>query len=228
MTSHTREIEFKFAVEGEQAFHQLVEYLHLPESSLEHGVTQTNHFFDSQARCLHKKHFAFRLRKEGNTHILTIKGKPQADDGKNSVLSDRVEEEVELSRETAQALLQGHTTPRQVIEEHFGDRSAPLLQIIAAACNQEVLVHIGEFENVRIHLPPVNLPLGETSTTVGFELDTSTFPDGNIDHEIEIEITQHCDAVSIEAGLIELFEQAGIEWHSAPSKAERFFSALSR
>jgi len=228
MTTHAREIEFKFAVQGEQAFHQLVAYLHLPESSLEHGVTQTNHFFDSQAQCLHKQHFAIRLREESHTHILTIKGKPQADDGEDSILSDRVEEEVELSQETARALLQGHTTPRQVIEEYFGDRSAPLLQIIASACNQEALVHIGEFENVRIHLPPVDLVVGEISTPFEFELDTSTFPDGNIDHEIEIEITASSDAVKIEAALIELFQQAGIEWHSAPSKAQRFFSALSR
>ena len=28
-------------------------------------------------------------------------------------------------------------------------------------------------------------------------------------------------------GLVELFQQAGIEWHSAPSKATRFFATLA-
>jgi uncharacterized protein YjbK len=228
MTARSREIEFKFAVHGEQAFLQLLKHLQLPSSLLDTGVTQTNHFFDSQALCLHKNHFVIRLREEGENRILTVKGKKQEETDGASVLSDRIEQEVILPHETALALLRGNITARQAIKQHFGDRSSAILQMIASACHENELVHIGEFENIRVHLPPVDLVIGGTSTTVDFELDTSTFPDGNINHEFEIEITEHSDAENIEAALIELFQQAGIEWNSAPSKAERFFSALSR
>ncbi len=71
VSHHTREIEFKFAVPDIQAFKQLIIHLQLPESLLTAGVTQINHFFDSQALCLHNKHFAIRLREEKQKNILT-------------------------------------------------------------------------------------------------------------------------------------------------------------
>jgi len=228
MAALSREIEFKFAVNGKQAFLQMLEHLNLSSSLLDHGVTQTNHFFDSQELCLHNNHFVVRLREEGENRILTIKGEQQIRTDGNAVLTERVEQEVVLPNETALELLRGTITARQAIKQHFGDRSSAILQMITSACHDNDLVHIGKFENIRVHLPPVDLTLGETSATVEFELDTSTFPDGNVDHEFEIEITENSDAEKIEAALIELFRQADIAWDSAPSKAERFFSALSR
>jgi uncharacterized protein YjbK len=228
MAALSREIEFKFAVNNKQAFLQLLKHLNLSSSLLDHGVTQTNHFFDSQTLCLHKNHFVIRLREEGENRILTIKGEQQTETGGKGVLTDRVEQEVVLPHETALGLLRGNITARQVIKQHFGDRSSAILQMIASACNDNELVHIGEFENIRVHLPPVDLTVGDTSAAVEFELDTSTFPDGNIDHEFEVEIAENSDAENIQAALIKLFQQASIDWDSAPSKAERFFSALSR
>jgi len=227
MTSPSREIEFKFGVPGKQAFYQLIEHLDLPESVLTEGVTQVNHFFDSRALCLHEKHFAFRLREENEKNILTIKGEHASPQRGNSTLSNRVEEEVAIPRQAAVDLLHGRISPQQTIRDHFKSKSASLLQMINTACDDQDLVHIGEFSNVRIHLPPVRLAVENTSETLEFELDTSTFPNGNIEHEIEIEISEHSDATSIEAALIELLQQAGIEWYTAPSKAKRFFAALA-
>ena len=99
--------------------------------------------------------------------------------------------------------------------------------MINTACNDQGLVHVGEFSNVRIHLQAVILPGADTGDKLEFELDTSTFPDGSIEHEIEVEIAEHTDAALVESALVELFQQAGIEWHSAPSKAERFFATLA-
>lgn len=227
MTARSREIEFKFAVQGAQAFRQLVRQLDLPESSLDHGVSQTNHFFDSPALCLHRHHFVIRLREQGEDHILTIKGEQRSNSDGSTVLTDRIEQEVHLPEGTALALLQGSLGPRQVVERHFEERSAAMLQLIQSACGEEELVHIGEFGNVRIHLPRITLFAGGSPHPVAFELDTSTFPDGSIDHELEIEITEDSDAVAIETALIALLRDAGIEWHSAPSKARRFFGALA-
>jgi len=227
MSTPSREIEFKFGVHSKQAFYQLIEHLNLPESVLTKGVTQVNHFFDSRALCLHDKTFVIRLREEGEKSILTIKGEHALPQRGNSALSNRVEEEVAIPRQAAVDLLHGRISPQQAIRDYFKSKSASILQMIKAACNDQDLVHIGEFSNVRIHLPPVRLAVANTSETLEFELDTSTFPDGNIEHEIEIEISEHSDATSIEAALIELLQQAGIEWYTAPSKAKRFFAALA-
>ncbi len=227
MRSARREIEFKFAVNGKQAFIQLANVLNLPSVVLDQGVTQTNHFFDSPACCLHQHHFVIRLREENNCYTLTIKGEQQAEHAENNVLTDRVEEEVPLPPESARALLAGRVSPQQIINDHFGSKSAALLAMIETACDQQQLVHIGDFRNVRIHLPPVILPVGNGDERLVFELDNSIFPDGRVDYEIEIEISGESDATGIETALKELFRQAGIEWHAAPSKAVRFFTAIT-
>ena len=224
---HTREIEFKFAVPGIQAFKQLIRHLELPESILTEGVTQINHFFDSQALCLHNKHYVIRLREEKQKNILTIKGEQALQQQVNSVLSNRVEEEIVIPKQAAEDLLHSRISPQQVISEHFNDKSASILAMINTACNDQDLVHIGDFSNVRIHLPPVMLPDATTKDKLEFELDTSTFPNGSIEYELEIEIAEQNDAERIEAALVELLQQAGIEWHTAPSKAERFFAAIA-
>lgn len=226
MISPCREIEFKFGVNSKQAFEQLVAHLGLPENLLTEGVTQVNHFFDSQKLCLHKKHFVIRLRQEKDKNILTVKGKKANQTQGTSVLTDRVEEEVTIPPPAAEDLLHGRISPLQAISDHFEDRSASIVQMIKTACKDHKLVHIGEFSNVRIHLPPVTLAVANDSEKLEFELDTSTFPDGSVDYEFEIEITEHDNAASIEAALVELFQQAGIEWHPAASKAERFFEAI--
>ena len=74
MKPPSREIEFKFGVSEKQAFYQLVAHLKIPESVLTEGVTQLNHFFDSPSLCLHKKHYAVRLREEKDKNLLTVKG----------------------------------------------------------------------------------------------------------------------------------------------------------
>ncbi len=227
MKPPSREIEFKFGVPGNQAFYQLVAHLEFPESVLAEGVTQVNHFFDSPSLCLHKKHIAIRLREEKDKNLLTVKGEKTLQPNENSVLTNRVEEEVAIPRKTAVDLLHGSITPQKAIRDHFKGKSASILTMINTACNDQRLVHIGEFSNIRIHLPPVTLSGVDSNDKLEFELDTSTFPDGSIDYEIEIEIAEHIDAALVESALVELLQQAGIKWHIAPSKAERFFAALT-
>lgn len=228
MTRPSREIEFKFGVEGKQAFHRLVKQLDLPGYLLDHGVSQTNHFFDSTSHCLHLNHLAVRLREENGYHFLTIKGGQPSKTDVDSVLTDRIEEEVTLSKETALALLGGKLPPVQVIRQQFENKSRSIVQQVTAACGDEKLRPIGRFDNIRIHLPPVVLPADGSDESIVFELDTSTFPNGRTDYEFEIEITDRSDAEAIKTALLGLFKQAGIEWHTAPSKAERFYAALNQ
>ena len=96
MTRASREIEFKFGVDGKQAFHRLVQQLDLPAYLLEQGIKQTNHFFDSASHCLHTNHLAMRLREEDTCHVLTIKGGQPLKADADSVLTDGIEEEVTI------------------------------------------------------------------------------------------------------------------------------------
>lgn len=225
MSTHGREIEFKFAVADKHAFRRLLEHLNLPATLLGSGVKQINHFFDSETFCLRDHHHAIRLRQEAGRYRLTFKAEQQASPA--TLLSDRAEQEVALPNATALALLQGSVCPRHVIRQHFSDASSTILQLVRSACGDAPLVHIGEFTNERIYLPPVSIPIGKNAETVVFELDISTFPNGVVDHEFEIEISEDHDAATMQTSLIELLEQAGIDWSSAPSKAKRFFRALA-
>ena len=226
MKPQAREIEFKFAVSGREAFHRLLQHLTLPASLLDSSILQTNHFFDGPSRCLHHHHVAIRLREADGSYALTIKGEHAAEVTASGVLSNRIEEEVIIPPAAAESLLHGRLAPRQAIADHFADRSAALLEMIENACHDQDLVYIGKFSNERVHLPPVILPIGNASETLVFELDTSTFPGNRIEHEIEVEIKAHCDATGIETALIKLLGEADIAWHTAPSKAVRFFAAL--
>ena len=228
MASESREIEFKFGVAGRQAFSRLLQHLQLPESLVNSGIKQTNHFFDSAALCLRKHHFVIRLREAGGTYALTIKGERSSATTVSGTLSNRVEEEVMVPESTADALLTGRLAPRRAISEHFGDRSSALLKRIDDACRDQALVPVGHFVNERMHVPPVTLPIDDTSESLVFELDTSTFPGNRVEHEIEVEIKAHSDAAGIEAALVRLLHEAGIEWHTAPSKAARFFAVLEK
>jgi uncharacterized protein YjbK len=93
-------------------------------------------------------------------------------------------------------------------------------------CVDEPLKYIGMFRNERIILPEYKLEAGELSTKIVFELDSSTFPDGSVEHEIEVEISDTTHADEIRRALTTLLEQAGISWTTAPSKAARFFARL--
>lgn len=227
MTGSSREIEFKFGIHGKQDFQRLLQQLELPAYLLDHGVKQTNHFFDSASHCLRTHHLAVRLREEDGHHILTIKGGQPSNANTDSVLTDRLEEEVSLSRETALGLLSGKLSPVQVIRQQFDSKSRNIVQRVNTACGDEKLIPIGRFHNIRIHLPPVVLQTLDSGEAIVFELDTSTFPDGSTDYEFEIEISEHSDAAAIKDALLRLFKQADIEWHTAPSKAERFYAAIS-
>ena len=198
MTRFYREIEFKFAVPDKQAFARLLQQLDLPAALLDTGVTQNNHFFDSHSHCLHKNHIAIRLRQENGNSLLTIKGEQFNKSRNSAILTDRIEEEVVLPSTLSRSLLDGELSPQQVIKQQFGDKSQSILEKIRTACEQEELVHIGKFSNIRVHLPPVTLPLDNGSESVVFELDSSTFPGSSTEYELEIEISEHSDAALIE------------------------------
>jgi hypothetical protein len=59
------------------------------------------------------------------------------------------------------------------------------------------------------------------------ELDRTEFPDGRIEHELEVEVPPE-RAEAARAALVRLFAQVGLPWRPATSKVERLFATRSR
>ncbi len=224
--SLSTEIEFKFAVDNAEAFNNLVVQLGLPESVLNNRVTQVNHFFDSPSLCLHDADLAVRLRVQNRKNIFTTKGKSSYHAEDRQELSQRIEQETSIPDHAAHDLLEGHITPEDIIKQYLPSHANTLLEMLEHTCVDEPLKYIGMFRNERIILPEYKLEAGELSTKIVFELDSSTFPDGSVEHEIEVEISDTTHADEIRRALTTLLEQAGISWTTAPSKAARFFARL--
>ena len=226
MTALSTEIEFKFAVDNAKAFNDLVVRLDLAESVLNNSVTQVNHFFDSPSLCLQQADLAVRLRVQNKNNIFTIKGKSNYHSEDRQSLSERIEEETSIPDHAAHDLLEGHIAPSDIIKQYLPSHADTLQEMIEHACNNEPLNYIGMFRNERIILPEYTLETGNISTNIVFELDSSTFPDGSIEYELEVEISDTTHADDIHHALTNMLEQAGISWKTAPSKAARFFARL--
>ena len=224
--SLSTEIEFKFAVDNAGAFNKLVEQLALAESVLNNSVTQVNHFFDSPSLCLKESDLAVRLRVQNKNNIFTIKGKSSYHSEDRQSLSKRIEEEASIPDHAAHDLLEGHIAPSDIIKQYMPAQADTLQEMITHACNDESLKYIGMFRNKRIILPEYKLETGDISTNIVFELDSSSFPDGSIEYELEVEISDTTHADEIHHALTAMLEQAGISWKTAPSKAARFFDRL--
>jgi uncharacterized protein YjbK len=220
------EIEFKFAVDGAESFNNLVVQLGMPRSVLSNSVTQVNHFFDSHSLCLHNADLAVRLRVQDRKNIFTIKGKSSYHAEDRQALSQRIEVETEIPDHAAHDLLEGHIAPVDIIKQYLPLHADSLLEMIDHACVDEPLKYIGKFSNERIILPEYRLESGEISTNIVFELDSSTFLDGSVEHEVEVEISDITHADEIHHALTNILEKAGINWTTAPSKAARFFARL--
>jgi uncharacterized protein YjbK len=221
-----REVEFKFAVSGAEAFTRLLDHLGKPRSLLQSGILQVNHLFDTPALALHDHGSIVRLREQGGDYQLTVKGDtaPAATDG---VLTERIEYESPVDVDAARTLLRTRRISGDRLAGMISDHADAVHDLLRTAGVHGDLVYIGCFSNERIKLPVI-LPVEGARCELLFELDSSEFPDGVTNTEIEVEITGRDDAEAIRSVLLTLLAQAGIDWQTTSNKAERFFAALGR
>ncbi len=218
-----REVEFKVRVRSEDDFDALARLATGSAGGSERTVIQENHFFDTADGALREAGYALRLRIEEKRRLLTAKGpSSRAEDG----LTERPEEEVLVEPAEAERILSGAVSPLAVLVARTGSHSR-LLELVGSWAGRRPLVHVGSFKNVRRYVGPVELGDGMSRTEVMLEMDRTEFPDGSVDHEIEVEVDSKA-AEPCRAGLSDLLDRAGIPWETAPSKAERFFAALGR
>lgn len=185
---------------------------------------QRNHFFDTPARGLRRGALGLRLREEAGQFTLTAKGPSQKN--ASGALAVRQEEEVELSADTARALLEGQQSPLAVLEEALTSRAGVELTLrLRAATGGDALSYVGCFENLRTRIH-AQLPAAGGPLPVVLELDETSFPGGVTEYEVEVELGPEVDASEAEEALRALLATAGVDGTPARGKASRFFEAL--
>jgi len=213
-----REVEFKFRVDGPEAFEALARAAGSKPSA---AVLQTNHFFDTPGRALAGRRHTLRLREEDGRFLLTAKGPGE----RAGALTSRAEEEVEVPKPEAESILVGGRSPLAALEARADPRARELLATMRAIVGATPLRHAGAFQNERARLA-VALGAAGRTIPVTFELDRTTFPGDQVHYEVEVEIAG-TDAAAVERALHDFFATANVTWREGPSKARRFFDAVA-
>ena len=219
------ETEFKIALADEGSFTRIREVLAQRGASEGSRCRQVNHFFDTPGKDLRAGHLALRLRDEEGKFLLTAKGETIRGSEDNA-LTTRPEVEAEIDEETASAVLQGGSSPLDVLEAALGEPRPTLIDRLNEAVGGQALVHLGCFENERLRPGAIHVELGGETVALEFELDRTRFPGGKVERELELELSDPAQGPAVEAWLRKVLAAAGIQWCTAASKAKRFFAAL--
>lgn len=183
---------------------------------------QRNFVLDTTHLDLRAARYSLRVRDQEGAFSLTAKGPSTRATANTSV---RSEAEIELEPGQAAQVLEGALDPLAVLHETLTAHA--LLHLIAEierAKKGRSIAVLGDFRNVRRSIP-VALPSG---LEIVLELDTTTLPNGNVEHEAEIELKDASQAAGVEAWLEQLARKAGIQTAPATAKVARFFQALGK
>ncbi|MBW2273266.1 MAG: CYTH domain-containing protein [Deltaproteobacteria bacterium] len=214
----SRERELKLGVPGREVFEALIE---AAGGRREPPVLQVNHFFDTAGRALRELEIGFRVREEGESFFVTVKG-PTAGGG-GAMLADRVELERELAPEPARVVLAGEGSPLELLEElEAGDPEASrLLAAVRKTCTGVPLAEIGAFENERTRVRTVL-----AAADVVLEFDRTCFEADELRYEVELELGPGQSAGELGRALEALFAEVGAGPVPTTGKLTRFLELL--
>ena len=182
-------------------------------------IRQFNYFFDTKDMALNKSGWALRVRIEERDSRpslarVTAKGKSIQTDS----IASRPEFEEEIPLESANAIVAGSLDftelalkPLDILREFFGsDKLIPLLS----------------FENYRWVFPYFSEIDKSENHELELALDKTTFADGHIDYELELEGGDAEFLVSVEKSMRKIFEK--IEAPFIPQRVSKFKRAMDR
>jgi uncharacterized protein YjbK len=185
------EIEVKSLV-TEQAFHHLIQKVNY---SVEHAVTQKNHYFETADFILKNKKSALRIREKEGTYTLTLK-----EPNKKPEQEGLLETHQMLSlNEAEHAINTGELPSGEVCE-----------QLKQLGVNVDSLTYLGTLTTSRIE--------GEYENGI-LCFDKSTYLD-QVDYEVEFEGSTLSHAHSV---IENLLSSANLSQAPTPNKVERFF-----
>jgi uncharacterized protein YjbK len=211
------ELEFNRLLVGPAAGEK---FLRATGSTIMAEKEQVNYIFDTEDRRLDRARYALRLRKEGGGAWLTAKGRSRPVEG--STVS-RLEAESGVDHSTADDVLAGRVDPVAVLRSHVADvEYAVLWEAIEKVREGRPLKVWGHFSNWR-RTAAVRLPSG---TDVEWQLDRTTFPDGHVDDEVEIEMADPKQAREVTEWVEKIARKAGVETMDTKPKIARFFASI--
>ncbi len=196
------------------------------KSAPAHTARQRNQYLDTEGKALDGQRFVFRLREETTSlesHVfLTAKG--PAKKSADGTLSVVPEEEIEVSQDVAVGIRAGAVDAFDVLANSPSatDARRALVQAMKASAGGAAVGVVGEFVNERTRVD-VEFPEGFKGV---LELDRTTFPGDQVQHEVEFEIPAGVDVDRAKAAFEALFVRADVKGAAAPGKASRFFKAL--
>ena len=192
------------------------------------SLAQENHFFDTPSLALNRAKHTLRLREEaGREPLLTAKG-PERHSA-DGLLSEKEEVEARIAPSLADALLRSEASALDALQSLAGPEH-PLCLELRRLRGDETLARIGSFKNTRTPVQATLSVLGR-SRTLSFELDHTTFPDGSVSHEIELELGEEWSEAERRGAadaIVAILRRNDIEPGNTASKAKRFFAALGK
>ncbi|MBA1334420.1 MAG: hypothetical protein HPY66_2269 [Firmicutes bacterium] len=196
-----KENELKLLIES-----QYYEKIRNDFSSIRDPVEQINYYFDSSYYTLEKYNVTLRIRKECTSYLLCMKVKENT---YNDLVNKSAEYNVMINENDFMQILY---KPKKILDF----LSSEAYNIFNTFCEEnDELILLGSIQNSRHYLQGIYGYI--------FELDKTTFPNGLVTYELEIEgiRPEHLK------GLMEELYSIGIRWKiNNKSKYKRFIEII--
>lgn len=199
------EIEIKLRLESFMDYLKLVGLLCPIDDEIHH----TNAFFDTEDRRLARGGWALRARAESHRGLLTVKSIPT--EAGMAIMRREIEEEIPRSLALDILALQHDIMKVEVAPIQFLRKEFPKVSP----------AKLIQFDNVRQFK---KYPIGDREYTL--EIDKTSFSDGSVDYELEVEFEDMTQREKIEGALEKLLKSLGIAF--ARQSESKFHRALKR
>ena len=203
MNTDARELELKYALTNHEDVVRLAASLGEPHAVFE----QSNIYFDTAGRALHRQGAMLRVREVEGRAVVTLKNEATLKDG---YLQCR-EREAQLAADVWESIRSGALS----LENAQG---VPIQEAMGLLEEDAQLVILGTMKNVR--------RVYRLSTGFTLELDQTRMPDGRVDGELEVETDEPERAREEIESLLARYD---IPWrHQEKTKYARFLEAMER
>lgn len=200
-----KEIEIKLDLGSFTNYLKLLGYL----GQIDRELKQVNCFFDTEDHQISKGGWALRVRMEPERGLITVKGKIISND-KAAV---REELEAEISCTDAESIIN--------LKKDILSLNIIPIEFVKEKWNPLALSKLVHFENTRQYK---NFKVGDHACL--FEIDSTSYSDGSIDYELEVELKDESEVITIYDNLKKLFTSLHIPFENQTNS--KFARALKR
>lgn len=217
------EIEIKYRLDSQDALERVVQALQRRAFPVTQVLRQKNYFFDVNDWTLSDQNWVIRLRRQGKSNFITVKS-GVGDSPADQSISVKLEYELAIDNNLADDLAAGRRDFREVIETTPSNDPLTRDHVMTSLkkfAGDQCLELKGHYSNER-----KCVPIKISDKMLLLELDATTFPNGEIHFEVELEIENEAQAHECQHFLKQLFHQAKVAFSNSTGKAERLFRII--